>query len=114
MAVPVVHGFEAVEVDIDQRGRCVIPLHIGERTGELALETAAVENFEQRIDVGMRFELGDAALRAGKLGAQTHDLGLQAGAILPFGHTQMTAPQANLISTAKNTAFALPAEGSFL
>jgi hypothetical protein len=42
-APAIVHRLEAVEIDIDQRRAGVVALHIGERTLELALETAAVE-----------------------------------------------------------------------
>ena len=40
---------------------------------ELALEAAAVENIQQRIDVGARLEVADARARDGKLALEALD-----------------------------------------
>ena len=63
VAVAVVDRLEAVEIDEQQHRLAVVALQVGERALELALEAAPVEDVEQRIDVGARFELGDGALR---------------------------------------------------
>ena len=62
VAVLVVDRLEAVEIDEQQRRLALVALQIGERALELALEAAPVEDVEQRIDVGARFEFGDRAL----------------------------------------------------
>ena len=61
MAVAVVDALEAVEIDEHQRGLGPVTLHMRERPLELALEAAAVEDVEQRIDVGAGLKLSDRA-----------------------------------------------------
>ena len=56
-----------------------VALQIGERALELALEAAPVEDVEQRVDVGARFEFGDRALRLGDFGLEPFDLRQQQG-----------------------------------
>jgi hypothetical protein len=75
MAMAVVDGLEAVEVDEHKRGLRAIPLHIGNRAFEFALKTTTVEDIEQWIDVGARLELSNARARNGNLALKAFDLG---------------------------------------
>ena len=62
MAVPVVDAFKTVEIDHHQSGIGAVALHISERARQFALEASAIENIQQRIDIGAGFKLGDSAL----------------------------------------------------
>ena len=64
--VAIVDALEIVEVEIEQYGAGAVALHIGERTGELALECAAIGQIGQRIDVGARFERSHLLARAAR------------------------------------------------
>src|SRR5476651_1905246 len=77
VAVLVVDRLEAVEIDEQQRRLALVALQIGERALELALEAAPVEDIEQWIDVGARFEFADGAMRTGDVGLEPLDLGQQ-------------------------------------
>ena len=117
MAVAVVDPLEAVEIDEHQGGLRSVALHMRERPLELALETAPVENIEQRIDVRPRLKLADAGARDRQFALQALVLGKQrrkrrkliVNAWLRKSHDASSL--ANLNCPAKNTPFALPVGG---
>jgi len=71
----VVDQFKAVEIDVHQNGLRAIALHIGERAFKFAFKPAAIENIEQRIDIGARFQLPNARARNGNLAPEPFDFG---------------------------------------
>jgi predicted transcriptional regulator len=79
MPVPVVDVLEAVEIDEHQDGGRGVTPRISDSAPQFALEGAAVEHVEQRINVGMRLELDNALLRRRQFAAQPIDLRLQGG-----------------------------------
>ena len=65
VTVPIIDCLEAVEVDIDKRGRGAVALHVSERALEIAFSAAAIEDIEQRVDVGARLEFGNPGAGGG-------------------------------------------------
>ncbi len=117
MAMAVVDCLEAVEVDEHQRGLCAVALDVRKRALEFALEPAAVEDIEQRIDIGTRLQLPNARARNGNLALEPLDLGQQWSCwrkfvmctVLRRAEEPMFQPLANLNLATENTPFALPA-----
>src|SRR5262249_49885919 len=111
---------EAVEIDEHQRSLRAVALHMGQRPLELTLESAAVEDVEQRIDVGTGLELADARAGDRKFAFQPLGFGQQRGdrwklvgeAWLRKAHMCFSlSVLANLNPAPKNTPFALPVGG---
>lgn len=75
VAMAIVDRFEAVEIDEQQRRLAFVALQISKRALEFALETAAVDYLEQRIDVGARLEIGDGGACLREFGLEPLDFG---------------------------------------
>src|SRR4029450_10818024 len=118
MAVAVIDHFEVIKINEHDRGLRTVALPPTDRASELAFKAAAVENIEQWIDVGARFQLPDACTRDRDLALEPVDFRQQQGCCRKlivqarFGLWQAhVCPSANLNLGAGNNPFALPAGG---
>ena len=64
MTVLVIDRLEAVEVEIDQSGRCVVAFGQRQRAANFAQEGAAVQHRQHHVVIGQGFQFADAAAQA--------------------------------------------------
>ncbi len=77
MTMLVVDRLELVDVEIKKRRRIAVTLDESQRTLQFALEPAAAEDIEQRVEVGRRLERHDLGPRRRQLRLEPFDLGGQ-------------------------------------